>query len=672
MSSRQRLPALSGKASLGRSRKNVETAAGNPLTFRIGDYFIASSLAAISLLAYLFTMSRSISYIDGGELTTVLWTLGIPHPTGYPLFTLIGYAFVHIPILTDVAERANLFAAVCTAASGGIFYFVFLRAQLCLGGKIAPGRDEKQRQTIKVASTTRKDPERDMRLASIIAGISLIFSSTFWDQSTSIEVYPLQLVLFASILVVWLGFYLSPTRWRAFFSGLVLGLGFTNHMTTLLTVPALVFLAILSYRRRKYKPSLIYFMVLGGALAGLLYLYLPIRASQQPIQNWGDPETLKRFVWHVTGKQFRTWMFSSLDVFEHQLGVFFSSLYLEFRVTLIIIILGIGISIASHRNYFWWSLILLVSDLLYAANYSIHDIASYFLLGYVSLILFGTIGFRYVIEKLDGILQSRKIHFNRNVAITVPLLVFPAFSAVTNFSGVNESKDYAVEMYARDILTPLPPKSVVLSYQWDDFVSASLYYQHVDHLREDVVVIDKELLRRSWYAEQVHRRYAYLFPAFDPVYTVYQDNLRLFENDLHFDANTIEHSYSNFIREIIYGAIRDGRDVFVGPEIEDEYLYGFNKVPYGLLFELRSDTNYVPCDTSGLNGFYAAKQVHNDYSAQIRSFYSRMFLARAGYEYAHRNLKLTSKWLDKALEVDPSSQAAQTAKLQVLQQLRAE
>ena len=247
-------------------------------------------------------------------------------------------------------------------------------------------------------------------------------------------------------------------------------------------------------------------------------------------------------------------------------------------------------------------------------------------------------------------------------------LLFPIVSAFSNFSGVDASKDYSAEMYTHDILTSLPKNSLVLSYQWDTFVAASLYYQNVDHVRKDIIIIDKELLRRSWYASQVHNRYAFIFPANDPAYNDYQENLQLFENDLPYDPNVIERSYSNFIREIISGAMKNGREVFVGPELEDQYLYGFNKAPYGLLFELKTDTNYVPFSDTGLNGFSAAKKVDNDYSHQIINFYSRMFQARAAYEYSHKYLTLTSFWLNKALAVDPLSQVIQTEKLQVLQQ----
>lgn len=635
------------------------------------DFMTAGALTVLSFVVYLCTMSRSIPYIDGGELTTVLWTLGIAHPTGYPLFTLLGYAFVHIPFFPEVALRANLFAVVCASISGGIFYFVFLHAQVVLASdeKNPITKKNKQKATKQIVARNNNGGDFALRLVSAAAALSLIFARTFWTQSTVVESYPLQLLLFAVILLTWLRFYSTPTKLRAFFSGLALGLGFVNHMTTVLTVPALIFLLVSAYRQKKFDPRLLYFVIFGGALAGLLYIYLPIRASQHPLMDWGNPDNMQRFIRHVTAKQFRTWMFSSLDVFEHQLGIFCSGLYSEFRITLLIIVLGVITALILHRRYFWWTTTLLASDLLYAANYNIHNIESYFLLAYISLSLFAAIGFRFLVQRFfsKGVIQTNLTQ--STIAVVGLTLLFPAVSGFSNFSNVDASKDHSVEMYTRDILTSLPKNSLVLSYQWDTFVAASLYYRNVDNLRSDIIVIDKELLRRSWYAAQIHERFPSLFSSNDLIYDSYQANLRLFENDLAYDPRGIEMSYSNFIREIITGAMRNGRDVFVGPEIEDQYLTGFSKVPFGLDFKLRTDTDYVYCNVADLNGFRAAEIVDNDYSHQIINFYKRMFLARAGYEYAHKRLDLTVSCLDKSLEVDSTSQTIQTAKLKIVQEL---
>ncbi len=312
-------PRKSGAGSAG-ARKEPPRKQNFPARVIRLDLIISSIITAFAFLIYISTMSRSIPYIDGGELTTDLWTLGIPHPTGYPLFSMLGYLFVHIPMLPEVAMRANLFAALCTSVAAGIFYLVFSRAQILLAsGNV--GRDKAQK-----ASKGQKEPphfplghnELFIRWSSVVAALVLVFSKTFWDQSTSIEVYPLQLVLFGLIMLVWLGFYSEPVKSRAVLAGLALGLGFTNHMTTILTVPALLYLLSSVHRRTKFDLKALYFIAIGGLLASLLYLYLPIRASQKPLMDWGNPDNLQRFIWHVTGIQAvgsgvaNSWMLANL------------------------------------------------------------------------------------------------------------------------------------------------------------------------------------------------------------------------------------------------------------------------------------------------------------------------------------------------------------------------
>ena len=59
-------------------------------------YYILTGFAVF--IIYLFTLAPSVVQIDSGELATVQATLGIAHPTGYPLFTMIGYLFSLIPL----------------------------------------------------------------------------------------------------------------------------------------------------------------------------------------------------------------------------------------------------------------------------------------------------------------------------------------------------------------------------------------------------------------------------------------------------------------------------------------------------------------------------------------------------------------------------------------------
>src|SRR5689334_5423448 len=69
---------------------------------------LSAGLFVSLLTVYLLTLSPGLSFnsIDGNELTTVPYILGLAHSTGYPLFTWLGKAFTYLPI-GDVAYRMN-------------------------------------------------------------------------------------------------------------------------------------------------------------------------------------------------------------------------------------------------------------------------------------------------------------------------------------------------------------------------------------------------------------------------------------------------------------------------------------------------------------------------------------------------------------------------------------
>ena len=63
-------------------------------------------------IVYLFTLAPSVVQIDSGELAAVQATLGIAHPTGYPLFTMIGYIFSLIPLPFTKIFQLNILASI--------------------------------------------------------------------------------------------------------------------------------------------------------------------------------------------------------------------------------------------------------------------------------------------------------------------------------------------------------------------------------------------------------------------------------------------------------------------------------------------------------------------------------------------------------------------------------
>lgn len=61
---------------------------------------------------YLPTLAPGLLYGDSAELQTLAQTLGLTHPTGYPVYVLIARLFVALVPLGSIAYRVNLLSAV--------------------------------------------------------------------------------------------------------------------------------------------------------------------------------------------------------------------------------------------------------------------------------------------------------------------------------------------------------------------------------------------------------------------------------------------------------------------------------------------------------------------------------------------------------------------------------
>ena len=91
------------------------------MSFRKLEYILASSVAGFSFIVYIVTLCPTVNFIDSGELVTACATMGIAHPTGYPLFTLIGWIVAHLPLGLRIIYQFNLLAAL--ESSAALFFF---------------------------------------------------------------------------------------------------------------------------------------------------------------------------------------------------------------------------------------------------------------------------------------------------------------------------------------------------------------------------------------------------------------------------------------------------------------------------------------------------------------------------------------------------------------------
>jgi hypothetical protein len=237
-----------------------------------------ASLVFVLLLAiYRATIMPTVVDQDSGELVAAVHVLGVAHPTGYPLWVLLGRLFDYLPLGGTSAYRVAMLSAVCAAAAGG----VIAALAATLTGELA---------------------------AAAFAGLAFGLWFPTWSQAVRAEVYGLTALLTALSLVALLRW--SGSRAPRGLAWLALAVGFVSmhHRTAMLAVlPALAIAFIMTKPRRARL-----YLAAGALLVApfLFYAYLPIRAAARPPVNWTNPSTLPRFLDHMMGAQYTHFAFS--------------------------------------------------------------------------------------------------------------------------------------------------------------------------------------------------------------------------------------------------------------------------------------------------------------------------------------------------------------------------
>lgn len=607
--------------------------------------YYAELTGLLIFIVYLFTLAPSVIQIDSGELAAVQSILGIAHPTGYPLFTIVGYLFLKIPLPFTNIFKANLLAALWCSL-GIVFFIKSIKMIFSISNSEQKPRNKFKSKKSALTDTTNSQITFHILPISILSGILLAFSKTYWFQSTSVEVYSLQIFLFNLIIYSSLKTYLSTenkiTNWIKV--GIAMALGFSNHMTTMLVLP---FVAILFFMKEginitSFKKIGITFFISLVVLI-LIYLYLPIRAHSNPELNWGNPINLENFWRHFTGKQYQVWLFSSFDSAKKQLKYFFENLPSEFGyIGLIFIAVGFISCLKMSKKIFYLLLITALFALLYSINYDIIDIDSYFLLTYIILSIFGAFGIIHLVNE-------NITNFNITAALITLFVLIPA---IVNYSKMDQSEVYTFEDYTRAVLQSTEKNSIIFSYQWDYLISPSYYFGYVEGFRNDVVIIDKELLRRSWYYNQLERNYPDVIKNLKSDINNFLTALKPFEKSEDFNPELLERYYRRIMTNLISKNISK-RNYYIGLELfqnemqrgEFQLPEGYKIVPHLFLFKVTKGNDYVPAPDPNFNIRFPKNR--NKYIDFIENAVGTMLTYRILYEMQFGKVDRAKLYLNK-------------------------
>jgi len=316
--------------------------------FRAIDWAAFWTVWVLAFLLYIYTAAPSVTLEDSGELTVAADNMGVPHPPGYPTWTLIawffqwifhairfhGYpnpAYAVIVMSATMASLASAMVAILVSRSGADIMRGMKRATEVLGYR-----------TESIICWA----------AGVAAGLLLAVSPVLWSQAVIVEVYALNIFFMTLVLLLTYRWLSRPGEDNTLYvAAYMFGLGLTNHHTLLFValalyvamafrdkplfrdmsaVLALLVSGFLLYSAEGNTWRLLFGIVLmlvpvalflyhrvlftewkrillGGGLIALglsFYLYMPLASDQNPVHNWGNTRSMEGFKHAITRGQY--------------------------------------------------------------------------------------------------------------------------------------------------------------------------------------------------------------------------------------------------------------------------------------------------------------------------------------------------------------------------------
>jgi hypothetical protein len=527
----------------------------------------AAVLSGLGVFAlYLLTLSPSTAMWDTSEYIATAHILGIPHPPGNPLFVVLAKAWSLIlaPLGLSVAVRINVLAAFTSAAAAGFYFLVVHRI---LWGYLRIDSTAAVEGTSEtgdgngggwVPAAAGDGPRRSMLLVGTGAAVLLSATAfTVWNQSTVNEkVYTVSVLVIAA--VTWL-----VLRWKdrkedpgsiryLLWAVYLLALGSTNHLMSVLPLPALVaFVALVSpgtlFNRHLWIRG-VPLLVLGLSFN----FFLPVRAAQDPVIAEGDPTCQgigeAAVAIYTNGRKGCPALSEVLTRFQYQkpplserqapLGDQLLNYYQYFDwqwargldpsavpgggrlpVTLLFLVLGgwgFWIVWKGDREAFSYLLPLgltVTFGLVYYLNFkygyslspeiqdaTLHEVRErdYFFIA--SFGLWGALsglGLTGIWVSLSRSLAKPRAHF-----LAAPVMLLALLPLASNWAWASRAGDFATRDWAFDVLMSVEPYGVIFT-NGDNDTFPLWYLQEVEGIRQDVTVVVGQYLYTTWYPKQL-------------------------------------------------------------------------------------------------------------------------------------------------------------------------
>ena len=211
--------------------------------FGLWDWAAFGAATLSTLAVYVYTLGPSVGLEDSGELATAGAHLGVPHPPGYPFWTVCSWIFCRLFSWVSYmghptpAWAISLCSAVFGALAAGCTAMLICRSA---------------RDFLVTGPDADAAPDAAPGLSALcfaggVAGaLTFALSPVEWSQSTIVEIYSLNALFLMLVFLLSYRWMRSPSDVVLWATAFVFGLGLTNYQVLFF---AIVPLALIIFMR---------------------------------------------------------------------------------------------------------------------------------------------------------------------------------------------------------------------------------------------------------------------------------------------------------------------------------------------------------------------------------------------------------------------------------------
>jgi hypothetical protein len=387
----------------------------------------------VAFIVYVQTLLPSVGWGDIARFQYVARIWGVPHRFGYPLYIALSRLFGYLPA-GDLAYRINLMSAFFAALAAVMVCLIVMRLT---GDWLAGGS----------------------------AGLSFAFSRALWGQAVVAEVYTLNALLIGAIILVFLIWHQTRKVGYLYLGIGLYALSFGNHMTVVTLIPAVIYIVLVTDYRVLLDAKKVLIMAGLVLLGASQYLYVIIRAHQQPLLNELGPFSWGGWIHWMTRSRFEGQFFPfGLGDQVDRVRIYLELLEIQvFRWGYIIGFIGAWERLKREVKSFVFLALAALGIYLFGMNYGGITFRIYLVPSYLIFTVFLGCGLAAIRQWLAGLLKDRPrwLAWPLMVGLAAVMLVMPLYPLRQSWAKVDESNNTTFRDLAWRFVEQVEPDFVV-------------------------------------------------------------------------------------------------------------------------------------------------------------------------------------------------------------------